>query len=407
MRKWLPTNLLLAALLSVQLPAVWRSAETSRKHLPDLFQDWGTARQHAEGLPIYGDQAGAARRQLGVEWDDRSPLFRQGSTRPPAAAWLALPLGRLDFPTAFRRWNQLSIAALAATLLLLAWALPPRARWWTLVPAVAALATWDAVGWGLREGQWSLFLGALITGAWFCARRGADAWAGGLLGIAAAIKFFPAILLLRFARKGRLRGLAAGLATLLALNAAALATFGHAAFFTYAERVAPQLAPWRGSALNVSLPAIPHRLFAPLDRQDDLLVQPWAKFPAAAEGLGLLAMAVVLGIWLRQAPRLDDDAAFSAGVLAMLLAAPLTWGHYLCAAALPLWHWLRANPPWPARVLVCVALWVPPILLLRPWLPGPGEPPLQLGPWASAPVLALPTSGLLWLFAATRRRRRG
>ena len=171
--------LVLAAYLPLQVPA----ALTPRKLLPDFFQDWGVAKNYADGVPLYGDQAATALRLLDVAWTRDTPLFRAGSTRPPAAAWLAVPLGWGDFHTAFRWWNGLQLAALGLILALLGQTLRPRWGWGALPPALAALTLWDSVGWGFREGQWSMFLAALLTVAWASARRGWFAFSGAAVGV--------------------------------------------------------------------------------------------------------------------------------------------------------------------------------------------------------------------------------
>jgi hypothetical protein len=276
---------------------------------------------------------------------------------------------------------------------------------------LAALSVWDAVGWTLAEGQSSLLLAFLIATAWRCWRRGGHAAAGALLGVAAAFKFLPAALFALFVRRDARRGLWAGATVFLGLQAAAWATFGTAAFIAYAEQVAPALAPWRGSALNVSLPGVPHRWFAPLDRQDELLSQAWLRAPAAAAALGLAASAATLGAWLWALRRggLGRDRAYASGVLAVLLAAPLTWFHYLCLALPALWVWWRGPAAAAERLAVAAALWLPPALLVRVFIGYPADGrPLVLGPWASATLLALPTWALLWVFVRLlRAERRG
>ena len=74
-------------------------------------------------------------------------------------------------------------------------------------------------------GQFSAPLAFLVVAAWAADRTGRWHLAGVALGAAAAVKLFPAFLLLYFAAAGRWRTVAVAVATAAAVNAVALALF--------------------------------------------------------------------------------------------------------------------------------------------------------------------------------------
>src|SRR5207248_249225 len=86
-----------------------------------------------------------------------------------------------------------------------------------LVPI--ALLAWPPVAMELRFGNWSLVLAVLTVLVWRCHRAGRPRGAGALLGLAVAIKLFPAVLLGFFVlkRAWRTTGWTIGVAVALTL----------------------------------------------------------------------------------------------------------------------------------------------------------------------------------------------
>ena len=85
----------------------------SRGKLPDVFQEWSSARSYFDGLPVYSDLAVAARRYVGRNVDGSGGVVLINA-HPPTSVLLALPLAGLDFETAFLVWNLASLPMLAS-----------------------------------------------------------------------------------------------------------------------------------------------------------------------------------------------------------------------------------------------------------------------------------------------------
>ena len=116
----------------------------------------------------------------------------------------------------------------------------------------------------LEFGQYYILILLLILAACCLYLRGFRALAGGLIGIAAACKVFPGILLLFFLRRRDWRGLFAGIVAGIMAVAASVAVFGWTAERTWLD----QILPWtlRGEGLQpyvptASISGVLHRLF--------------------------------------------------------------------------------------------------------------------------------------------------
>jgi hypothetical protein len=153
-----------------------------------------------------------------------------GILKPAAAAALAAPFGLLPQPLGVVLWSAGDAAAMLGGLLLLERLAAPsgwrRPLFWLLAayfPAVAA---------DLAAGQMGGYLLLLVAAALHAGRR-APLAAGGLAGAAAALKLYPALLLLGV-RPARIPRFAAGAALGgLGLSAAAFAPVGPDGVRTY------------------------------------------------------------------------------------------------------------------------------------------------------------------------------
>src|SRR4029079_2915000 len=141
---------------------------------------------------------------------------------------LALPLAGLDLPDAMLAWNLIALAAFLASLTILAAALPGHAAPLWLV--VALLPFCPPVLINLHQGQPTMILLLLVTASWALDRSGRPAAAGALVGLAAAIKLFPAYLVVYFVARRRGRALISAGATFAALNLATLTILGPESF---------------------------------------------------------------------------------------------------------------------------------------------------------------------------------
>ncbi len=172
----------------------------------DLTQELGQSERLLHGLPLY-----AANPEKGIWW-------------PPFTALALVPfalVARWSLAVAKACWAVLNVGSLG-------WSLA-RARGWTRdwTPVVLAVA---AVGKPLQSNFEHLnvtpVLLALIVAAAADLEADREVRAGAWVGLAAAIKGFPALLLLYLAYRRRWRGLVVGVAVAGGLTLGAMLPFG-------------------------------------------------------------------------------------------------------------------------------------------------------------------------------------
>ena len=371
---------------------------------PDFVQEWLSARNFWTGAPVYSPQREALLRHGGV---DRPKLDAElpWNAHPPVAVLIALPFGLFtDYPAAHLSWNIVTLSLFVLALALAARELGVPLAWWTLAGGTALVLSCHAVLNHLYQGQLNFIVFVLLVLAWRADRRGQPGAAGLAAGAAAAIKLFPALVLVYFVAAGRWRAALAAALTALGLNLAALTLFGPEEFGTYVREVLPSLDVFRGSWLNVSLTGYWTRVGASLHA------------PVLGAGAASVCqLAVVAAVWWagRRAPSPDArDRAFAAAVVGMPLASPVAWSHYFVILALPLLVMWRRSPRGPALLGLLVAsavLWLPERLVFE-FLVGPDEIPTDGHLAAYRPVTAIVglgpfTFALVALFVATTLAR--
>jgi hypothetical protein len=172
-------------------------------------------------------------------------------------AWLSDGLAGDGDPYTFFYWTN--VALLLACALATAWLLERAGAATILFAAAPTLAMYGTM-------NWDLVAVALATAATVCFLRRRDGWAGLLLGAGAAVKIFPALLLVPFViergrerdRTGAVRLATFAAGTWLALNLplAVAAPHGWWTFFRYnADRPAEYDTVWR--ALCWAGPCVP------------------------------------------------------------------------------------------------------------------------------------------------------
>lgn len=166
--------------------------------VPDFFQEWASARNRFYGLPIYTPQEITLQLYLGVQRPPNDPAFIGLNAHPPASVLLCLPFAGLKFADAFALWNVLSLAFLAASAGLIVRQLDLPFSLWDLLPAITFLLLCHPFWHQMVHGQLNLLLLLLLTGVWVADRNSHPRWAGTLLGLATAIKFFPGFLFVYF-----------------------------------------------------------------------------------------------------------------------------------------------------------------------------------------------------------------
>lgn len=369
----------------------------------DFFQEWASARNVWNDLPVYSSQEETIPLYLGTAAEHGSH-FVAINAHPPVSVLLGLPLSVFNYRAAHLTWNLLSLLALVGSVAIIARTLRV-AGWMQCAILVAYLVLSGPLRVQLFHGQLNLVLLLLVTGVWWADRSGHAKWAGALLGLATAIKFLPGLLFLYFALRRQWSALGAGIVSLLASFAVGLAVLGPGAFQDYAESALPQVGEFRSDWLNCSIPGLCHKLFNPGTKGSR--VEPIVHAPIVAYSLIALGSTVILGALaaaiVRARSRSQCDAVFGLTLVAMLLVSPIAWDHYFLLLLLPLaflWQRLPRNGLYLGMLLVVVAvMWLPPWRIYRMWGWCLGAAPTRVaGPWETLTVLSLQFYALLGLF---------
>jgi hypothetical protein len=244
---------------------------------------------------------------------------------------------------------SIAAAVISSQLLLAAWkpAPSPAERWFTAL----AVISWQPVLASVRDGQISVIIGAFLVAAWSAARKGRFLRGGVVVGMASALKLYPAVVLVLLALRRR-AALGAALSVLAAAGVLATVIAGVRVWDDY-------LASAR--AIGHSFAGAPHNLSV-VARVAPATGVEWLPFWYAAACAGLLAvtlLAVGSDKWSGREAAFSMDLDFGLFVCLAMLLSPVAWHHYTfmliqpLAVALGAAH--RAPQRWP---LVCWALGV-------------------------------------------------
>jgi alpha-1,2-mannosyltransferase len=362
---------------------------------PDFFQDWASARNHRFGLPVYSPHTATIPLYLGrpAAGVEREATY---NAHPPPSVLMTLPLARLSFSDAMLAWNLVSLAALGAGLALLAAGLRMPGHW--LMPAVVLLPLGLPIYGNFQQGQLTPLLFAMIAATWAMDRMGRPAAAGMLVGSAAAMKLFPAYLVVVFAVRRSWRALLAAGASFAVWNLATILVLGWEPYRDYLQVVMHQQEMIRSWACNLSVAGFWHKLFDPTA---ELALAPclWTSPRLARFGIAvsdLMVTAVVAAMVHRARTPEQRDVAFAAAVSAMLLVSPVTWDISMLLLLLPIAVLARTAGTSRGMAVVLMSiflvLWLPQQQLVE-LIPGvnritPGTSAYLLGP-ASAKFYAL------------------
>jgi len=289
----------------------------------DYAPDYISARAWLDGDDPYAQLSPFYEKYFGAD-DPAIPYARiQGrNPHPPALILLQAPLSHAGFKTARTVWLVAMLLAGAVGVWLVARELgfPPEIA---AAMSVVAMAM-PVVGYDMRWAQTNALLMLGLVLAWRALRRDRDVQAGVLLGIVAALKVFPLLLLLPLLRRGRVRAVASMLGSSLALTAASSLVLGVSSLSDFLTSITSgNVKLWVAGPLNLSLPALPVRWLAPELWRDASLPVPGT----AAVIAGLLFIACVVGVSRARGGLTGDE--FWGAVPWVLLAAPIAWPHYL------------------------------------------------------------------------------
>jgi len=268
--------------------------------------------------------------QLSQRWLDGIPLYRpalssQGTPWPPFAALGLAPLGllaRVSLPVAIAVWSAISVACLAIAMVLVR-------RWggWRTA-ALAFAATAVPIQTNFEHRNVNTILLVLVVAAAADLEDARERRAGLWLGLAAAIKAFPALLILYLAMQRRWRGFAIATAVAAGGTLLALAPYGAVgAVSNAADWLQSSLAQdrWQLSINDQSLRALVLRMGG-----------------APTLALGLAALCAVVVLVSAGTRSWDALSSLGAVLLASVLATPIAWIHYY-VLAFPGWAAVLRN----------------------------------------------------------------
>jgi hypothetical protein len=269
----------------------------------------------------------------------------------------------------------------------------------TVLLIFAALFVWPPVQYNLAKGQWSILVALLLAMFWHFHVRGEHRSAGASLGVASAVKLFPALLgLYLLARTPR--AVLWMVITLVAVLALPLVWMGPHTIQMFLSQSQANVAYWE------TFPAVTYSIHGALAR---LMVggqwaRPLVEAPLIARGLGTFAAILLIAIatWCTWRQCNDDGregTRFAAWVALLVLLNPLAMAHTGVILALPIVLVAQAlasdHRVWPKIA------WTLGVALVS--IPGHtliflASNPIE--PWQGVAVIALPMWGTLSFFLA-------
>ena len=279
---------------------------TPQAYRKDLQQPYLAALALRDGVDIFTPITELSARYFPAPTDN----FPHPSPYPPVLALLSLPLTLLPFPAVALMWLAVNVG-LSLKI----------GRWCGLSFAGSlALTAWPPLWYLFLIGQFELLVLALAMLGWRAARAGRQWRAGLWLGLAAAIKLYPALLLVPFLARRRLRLLLAAGAVFALSQLGNLATVGTSGFVRYYEDVLPAVS---ARYVRIGLNSSPYggllRVFggatdvAPVIHASGLVVP-----------LTIMISLFALGALAKMEPE--------AAPVAILVALPSVWYYYVVLA---------------------------------------------------------------------------
>ena len=281
-------------------------------------------------LEVYRSEGFALRHGSNLYGDIHAPFHLRG-TYPPFAAMLFVPLTVLPLGLCYALAGVGNLALIAAAVALTRRLAGPRRLPAVAVPLLAAAAIWlEPVYLTLHYGQINLLLLALVL--WDFARPSGAPGRGVGLGLAAAIKVTPALLVvyLLLTRRFRFAATAAGTAVVATLLSLALRPHQTWRFWTdlvfRTDRV--------GNTANPDNQSVHGLLVRALGRVD---------LGAAGAVATALVLAAGLACAVLAFRRSGEPLGVCAAAVTGLLVSPISWSH----------HWVWCIP---IGVLVAVGV---------------------------------------------------
>ena len=249
---------------------------------------------------------------------------------PPFFGLVAAPLALLPYPLAKAAWHGLGLASLAGAVLLLPGALLAAPAAWERGLVLFLAASFLPVVETLRLGQVNLLLLLLLVLALRESVRGRDGRAGLAVGLAAAIKVTPALLLPLFLLRRRWKGLAIGVGAAAGLTLLGFLLAPAGSWGSFARSVLPWYANGHSWAANQSPQGFLLRLLAgsssPIAPDPSETATRTAAVLARILAAGFLA-ATFLALARRRSAPLPEQFGLLLATLPLVTA--IAWVHHL------------------------------------------------------------------------------
>ncbi|HXN03212.1 MAG TPA: glycosyltransferase 87 family protein [Candidatus Acidoferrum sp.] len=270
---------------------------------------------------------------------------------PPSFALLVAPLGLLPDGVAAAVWLVIEQASLAAALIVVVrWLRPTR---WAVAALLFATLTFYPLWVDVAQGQANLLVLLLVTVGIVGILRGQPAF-GAAIGVAAALKLTPVILVIWLLLDRRFRAAAFTLGGFTILTGAGFLLRFHDTL-AYFGQVLPALAGGTAFYANQSVAGVLDRTLS-----SNPYTQPWIALSWVSV-LVIAAGAILIGWWWWQTRPQTAQARGAAFIPLIPLLSSVTWTHHL-VIVLPL-IWLavialaeRDWPPMPTAALSGVLL---------------------------------------------------
>ena len=278
-------------------------------------------------------------RSGGMIYDVHSPLFT-GYDNPPLTALLHLPFTLLSFQNALRLFFGMNTILMATSVALIF--ITERAYLLTYphwMIAVALVLNLDPVLDSLLLGQLDAAILFLIVISFVAYRQRRDVMSGSSLGLAAMIKFSPALLILYFLLKRQLRVFVSAVAAILVIGAVSLVLAGLDVHVVFVRDILPTLLSGSAQLDNQSLNGFFNRLFLEGEFITELLGAPplpQARLLTFASSMLLLGATIYLTRGrMRLRTHLRFDVEYSLVVITLPLLSSIAWHHYMTWYVLP------------------------------------------------------------------------
>ncbi len=295
----------------------------------DFVQDWTSARNVREGLPVYWPLRDGLHHHLHLSYWF---LHLHYNAHPPTSVFFFLPLGWLEYTTALLVWNTLSLLGIVISLILAGrtWGWRWPVLWW--MPGLALAVLFNPLSQQMMQGQMNGVLLLLLTLCWRADRDHRPGLAGTCLALAMALKLYPGFLLLHFAVQGRWRLIVTTVGVFGCIVLLSYCSLGQPTFVDYVQVVLPDVQKFRCHFANASLNGFWHKLLVGQPdakvNVEPLFYAPWAAKLAWAASWLLVAACSIFYSWKARTES-QRDLTFGLNLTAMLLLSPVTWEHTL------------------------------------------------------------------------------